>query len=132
MVLTEYALDPPPIGRMIRRGLVRRCPLCGQGHLFRHWLQMVECCPRCDLRFERIEGHWLGAIAINTVLALIVLLGVIVVGAALAYPDPPVATLMVLAVATAALAPLVFLPISRTLWTAIDLAMRPIEPDEIS
>jgi uncharacterized protein (DUF983 family) len=132
VVLTEYALDPPPVGRMLRRGLLRRCPLCGEGHLFRGWVRMVDRCPRCDLLFERIEGHWLGAIAINTVLALITLLAVIVAGAALAYPDPPVAQLTVIAMATAAVAPLVWFPFSRTVWTAIDLAMRPIEPDEIS
>jgi uncharacterized protein (DUF983 family) len=131
-VLADYALDPPPIGRMLRWGLMRRCPMCGQGHLFRHWLRMVERCPRCDLRFERIEGHWLGAIAMNTVLALIVLLGVIVAGVALTYPDPPVGTLTIAAMVTAGVAPVVFLPFSRTLWTGIDLAMRPIEPDEIS
>jgi hypothetical protein len=38
----------------------------------------------------------------------------------------------VAAVLTAGLAPLLFHPVSRTLWTAIDLAMRPIEPREIS
>jgi uncharacterized protein (DUF983 family) len=132
VVLADYALDPPPVGRMLRRGLLRRCPLCGEGHLFRGWLRMVDRCPRCDLLFERIEGHWLGAIAINTVLALVTLLAVIVVGAVLAYPDPPVAQLTLIAMATAAVAPLVWFPFSRTIWTAIDLAMRPIEPDEIS
>jgi uncharacterized protein (DUF983 family) len=132
VVLTPYALDPPANGRMLLRGLHRHCPLCGQGGLFRRWLQMVDRCPRCDLKFERIEGHWLGAIAINTMLALITLLGVIVVGTALAYPHPPVGRLTIAAVATAALAPVLWFPVSRTLWTAIDLSMRPIEPDELS
>lgn len=93
---------------------------------------MVEDCPRCDLHFERIEGHWIGAIAINTILDLGLLLVVIVVGAALSYPDPPVAGLMVAALVTAALAPFIFHPVSRTIWTAIDLAMRPLEPGEIT
>lgn len=133
MVHAPYALEPlPSIPRMLLRGLVRRCPLCGSGKLFRWWLVMVDDCPRCDLHFERIEGHWIGAIAINTILDLTVLLGVIVVGAALSYPDPPVSSLMVLAIATAALAPFVFQPVSRTVWTAIDLAMRPLEPGEIT
>lgn len=132
MVLASYALDPPPTGRLLRRGLLRRCPLCGEGHLFRRWLWMAERCPRCDLRFERIEGHWIGAIAINTVLSLGALLLVIVVGVVLTYPDPPVGGLSVAAILTAALAPLVIHPFSRTIWTAIDLAMRPIEPAEIS
>jgi uncharacterized protein (DUF983 family) len=132
VVLAEYALDPPPRSRMLVRGLLRRCPLCGEGGLFRRWLFMRERCPRCDLEFERIEGHWLGAIAINTVLSLMALLAVIVVGVVLTYPDPPVGPLMLASLITAAASPLVFHPVSRTLWTAIDLALRPIEPSEIS
>ena len=132
MVLAPYALDPPSTGLLLRRGALRRGPLCGSGHLFRHWLVMVEDCPRCDLHFERIEGHWIGAIAMNTVLALLVLLGVIVGGFAASYPDSPPAALMIVSVAVAALMPLFFHPFSRTLWTALDLAMRPVAPDEIS
>ena len=93
---------------------------------------MKDDCPRCDLHFERIEGHWIGAIAMNTVLALLVLLGVIVGGFAAAYPDPPVSGLLIACLATAAFMPLFFHPFSRTLWTAVDLAMRPVGPDEIS
>ena len=132
MVLAAYALDPPSTGRLLWRGARRRCPLCGSGHLFRHWLVMVEDCPRCDLHFERIEGHWIGAIAMNTVLALMVLLGVIVGGFAATYHDTPPSGLMVASIAVAALMPLVFHPVSRTLWTALDLAMRPVRPEEIS
>ena len=132
MVRPSFVLDPPSAGRMLLRGLVRRCPLCGSGRLFRRWLFMVDDCPRCDLHFERVEGHWIGAIAMNTVLALLVLLGVIVGGFAANYPDPPPAGLLAVSLATAAFMPLFFHPISRTLWTAVDLAMRPIDPGELS
>lgn len=132
MVLAPYALDPPSTGLLLRRGALRRCPLCGSGHLFRRWLVMVEDCPRCDLHFERIEGHWIGAIAMNTVLALLVLLGVIVGGFAASYPDSPPAALLIVSIAVAALMPLFFHPFSRTLWTALDLAMRPVAANEIS
>jgi len=132
VVLAPYALDPPTTGQMLLRGAVRRCPLCGSGHAFRWWLLMKDDCPRCDLHFERIEGHWIGAIAMNTVLALMVLLGVIVGGFAASYPDPPAAALLWVCVAVAALAPLFFQPISRTIWTAIDLVLRPIGPEELS
>lgn len=132
MVLAPYALDPPPTGRLLLRGLVRHCPLCGSDHLFRWWLLMRDECPRCDLRFERIEGHWIGAIAINTVLSLGLLLGIVIVGATLSYPESTGIGIMIIAGATAAIAPLFLQPVSRTLWTAIDLAMRPIEISEIS
>lgn len=132
MVLADYALDPPGLPRLLLRGLVGRCPLCGSGKLFRWWLHMVPDCPRCDLHFERIEGHWIGAIAINTILSFGLMLGVIVATVVATYPDIPAIPLVTAAVAVALVAPLVFQPISRTLWTAIDLAMRPLEPSEIS
>jgi uncharacterized protein (DUF983 family) len=132
VVLAPYALDPPPTGRMLLRGLVGRCPLCGSGKLFRWWLFMVPECPRCDLHFERIEGHWIGAIAINTVLSFGLMLGVIVTGVVTTHPDIPTGALALTACAVALVVPLLLQPISRTFWTAIDLAMRPVEPAEIS
>lgn len=58
------------------------------------------------------------------------LVAVIAVGFAVTYPDPPVTTLLVIAVAVAALFPVLFFPISKSLWSAIDLAMRPVEPSD--
>lgn len=38
---------PPPAStvRMVLRGLVRRCPRCGGGGVFRRWFTMREHCP---------------------------------------------------------------------------------------
>ena len=52
-------------GRTIGRGLIRHCPNCGQGRLFRRWFRMVDRCPRCGHQFDREEGFWLGAYVIN-------------------------------------------------------------------
>ncbi len=87
-------------------------------------------CHRCELRFERIEGHWLGAIGINTVLSFGVLLVTLIGGMILTFPEFPLATLIPINVAVAVIVPLILWPVSRTLWTAIDIAMRPLEPGE--
>ena len=57
--------------RMLWRGLTLACPVCGGRGLFRRWglFAMRERCPGCDLKFERMEGHWLGAVAVNTVVS---------------------------------------------------------------
>ena len=132
MVHAEYALETPTTGEFLRRGFRLKCPQCGSGHLFRRWLLMVDDCPRCDLHFERVEGQWIGAIAMNTILTLLVLLGLLVVGFAVSYPDSPPSGLLVACVLATALGPLVFHPFSRTIWLAIDLGMRPVTADEIS
>lgn len=123
---------PPPltVPRLLARGLTRRCPLCGGGGLFRRWFTMAERCPRCGFRLERIEGHWIGALGMNTVVSFGAVLVAVVVGFAVTYPDGPVAVALAVILTTALVVPLVFFPFSKTLWSAIDLAMRPLAPDD--
>ena len=123
---------PPPltVTRLLARGLSRRCPLCGGGHLFQRWFTMAPRCPRCGLNLERIEGHWIGALGMNTIVTFGAVLVAVVVAFALTYPDGPVAPALASIVAIAVVVPLAFYPVSKTLWSAIDLAMRPLEPDD--
>jgi uncharacterized protein (DUF983 family) len=37
----------PSLGTAIGRGLLARCPACGQGHLFAGWLRVVPECEHC-------------------------------------------------------------------------------------
>jgi hypothetical protein len=92
---------------------------------------MVDRCPRCGLLFERIEGHWLGAVGINTIVSLGAVLVALVVGLIATFPELPLLPLIAANVTVAVVAPILFHPVSRTLWTAVDIAMRPLEPHEV-
>ena len=99
--------------------------------MFATWFRMVERCPGCRLRFERENDFFLGAYVIN----LAVTEGLLAI-ALLAYvfrlsadPDTDKLPVMVAAVILAVAGPALFFPFSRTIWAAIDLAMRPV-PDE--
>jgi uncharacterized protein (DUF983 family) len=116
---------------LIGRGARKHCPVCNQGHLFRRWFVMVERCPRCGLKFQRIDGHWSGDLGLNTIVSFS-LLFVVVLGTTLAtWPDVNTPLLAILAGATTVLVPLVYFPFSKTMWLAIDLALRPLEPGEV-
>ena len=115
---------------MLARGLARRCPVCGQGGLFVRWFSLAERCPRCRLRFERIEGHWLGALGLNTIVSFVGLFVVVVAGLLLSHPEFAMVPLVVAAAVTAVVLPLAFFPSSKTMWTAIDILMRPLEAGE--
>jgi hypothetical protein len=92
---------------------------------------MAERCPTCTLRFERVDGHWIGSLGTNTTVVFGVMFAVLLSASLLSYPDPPGAWLLWTEVALAVLGPVLFFPSSRMLWTAIDLLMRPLAPGEI-
>lgn len=110
------------------RALRLRCPRCGKGRLFRRGYTMEEHCAVCGWRFEREEGYWTGAMAVNLVVAELIV-------TALAVPFSAY-----LALTHQSLVPLVFLlpvPIllplllywhSKSLWMAIDFLLHPVPP----
>jgi uncharacterized protein (DUF983 family) len=120
---------------MVRRGLARRCPLCGSGGLFSRWFRMAERCPGCGYRFEREEGFFLGAYVVNLAIVEGVLLVLTVVPLIFLLnrdPEASVAGIVAAGLVAAVLAPLAFYPFSKTIWTAIDLIMRPADAGEPS
>jgi hypothetical protein len=93
---------------------------------------MVDRCPRCHLKFERVDGHFAGALGINTVVSIVVIFVVGIAGFLLTFPELPLLPLVTTATGVAVLFPIFFYPFSKTVWTAIDLRMRPPEVDEVS
>lgn len=69
MAATLVATKSPSPARMLTRGLLRRCPVCGSGGLFTGWFKMRDRCPRCRYTFAREEGFFLGAILMNFAVA---------------------------------------------------------------
>jgi len=115
---------------MLVRGLLRRCPLCGSGDLFKTFFLVKERCPRCNFPIHREEGHWIGAIGMNTVASFGLLLITLVVVFALTWEDRSGLAVFLPAFAVAGLTPIIFFGPSQTLWSAIDLWMRPLEPND--
>ena len=87
--------------------------------------------PTCGLASERVVGHWIGAVGMNTIVSFGALAVVIVGGTVLTYPDLPALPLLGAALLTAIGVPLLFWPFSQTLWTAIDIMLRPIDVEEL-
>lgn len=118
---------------MIGRGLTKRCALCGSGGLFTGWFRMRERCPRCEYRFEREEGFFLGAYVINLAITQGLLLALAVVPLIVLLdtrPDQSLAPIVGGGLVAALAGPLVFYPFSKTVWTAIDLILRPVDAPE--
>lgn len=115
------------LGVLLRRALLLRCPYCGEARAFAGWWTVRERCPNCNVTFEREEGYFLGAYAINLIVAE--LLGVGAVIALLVWSDLSTVAMQIIAVAFVIGLPLFFFPYSRSLWMALDLMVhRPSEP----
>jgi uncharacterized protein (DUF983 family) len=113
---------PSPV-RLLARALTRRCPWCGRGRLFRGWFRIVERCPRCGLRFEREEGAFLGAMALNYGVAGVVFMAVLIGWMVIDSPDVRVVPLMVISMSVTGAVVLLFYPFSKTLWAAVDVLL---------
>jgi hypothetical protein len=72
----------------------------------------------------------LGAVTINTIVTFGLIAVVMVAGLVATAPHFAVLKVTVATLAVGLVVPVVFFPFSYTLWAAIDLAMRPIEPAE--
>ena len=114
--------------RLLVRGLRRRCPLCGGADLFDSFFIVKPRCPRCSFPLHREEGHWLGALGINTVVTLGLLFVTLVVVFAATWSNRRGAPVFIASFAVAGIVPVAFFGSSQTLWSAIDLLMRPLEP----
>lgn len=125
------AYRQPKAHKLLWRGFVAACPACGGRKLFPKLFHMAEDCPRCGLHFERIEGHWIGAIGLNTVATFGSMFATMIGGVIATHPDTEPLPLTIVLVVMALGVPTVFWPSSRTMWTGLDIAMRPLEPHEV-
>jgi hypothetical protein len=89
---------------------------------------MRTACPRCEWRFEKEEGGYLGAMVLNYVVGIGSWLMVLAVGLVLTVPDVPVLWLTILSVAVLVLVPLAFYPRSKTIWAAVEYLVLRAEP----
>jgi hypothetical protein len=93
---------------------------------------MLENCGSCGLHFEREDGYWVGALIINTTVAFGTFIVLFVGGILLTWPDVPWGTLGVVTVVAMAIVPLLFYPLSKTIWMALELSWHPLEDEEIA
>lgn len=94
---------------------------------------MVPDCPHCGLHFEREQGYWAGALAINIVATGGLFTLVFVALLIATIPKVPVAPLLFVLVPIALFGPIVYYPFSKTVWVAVDRAfLQRLDPNEVT
>lgn len=113
---------------MLWRGLTKRCPFCGGRGIFDSWLHMKAACPSCKHHFNQEEGFYIGAYAFNFAitegLVLLSLIPYVVLSSMNPDVERPVLPFVIAGVLATIVGPIIFYPISRTLWVALDLTVR--------
>lgn len=133
---TYARLDGPAQAHRIHcddagRAIRRRCPYCGSSGVFSGFSKLRPYRPTCGHRFEREPGYWVGAVIFNTALAsgsFPLTFGLVLL---VTWPDVPWDWLAPIAVAVTALVPILLYSWSKTLETAYDLYVYPLEPEEV-
>lgn len=92
---------------------------------------MKKHCSRCGLQFERDHGYWVGAVIINTTVIFATFLVVFGGMVLLTFPDVPWVTVLIVTALANIVIPIVFYPISKSLWSSMELSWHPLEPHEI-
>lgn len=80
----------------------------------------------------REEGYWVGAMIMNTT-ATFLTFGLAFIGLILAgWPDVEWGTVTAASIGICAIVPIVFYPISKSLWFALELTWHPLEEHELA
>jgi uncharacterized protein (DUF983 family) len=125
----------PRFWRLLWRTFRRRCPVCGQGPLFRTYFTPHDRCSACGFYYVRgneygREGYFTGAMAINLVITGVVPLVALFILAVTTRLS--VWELTAAGVAWTVLFPIVFYPYSCALWIVIDHLLHPPTPAELA
>jgi uncharacterized protein (DUF983 family) len=120
------------IARLAGRALTLRCPHCGSRGVLHHWLKLQERCPRCGLRLERGEhDYFTGSVLFNFIIAEL-LFALCFIGYMIAvWPRVNWDVAQYVIVVMILVAPVVTYPVSKLLWLAFDLMLRPVTPKEL-
>lgn len=92
---------------------------------------MYDRCPVCGWKYEREEGYWTGAVAINLVVTELLIAAIAIPLAVwLALTQQPVTLLIIVGIPIPFILPLLFFRHSKSLWMSVDFILHPAEPEE--
>jgi uncharacterized protein (DUF983 family) len=111
---------------VLMRGLMLKCPDCGQAGIYQSLLQVRHHCPNCGLLFQREQGYFTGALYVNIAVAegsvLLAFLICMLIGVT------NIDRMFTILIAISALAPLLFFLHSRSFWLCFDYLVDPTRP----
>ncbi len=120
--------------RLFWRAMRLRCPNCSGKPVLLSWFKLLDRCPVCSIRLERgeDEDYYLGGMFFNIMLAEAVFVIGFIAFVVVMWPNVPWDGMEYVLAAAMIGAPIVLYPISRLLWLALDLLLRPPDATEMA
>lgn len=90
MTTLEFQSAPAkdrPLGRSIKRGLIGKCPNCGEGKLFRKFIKPADNCPECGEDYAPQRADDLPAYIVVLIVGHIMVAGFLATDMLLSLPD---------------------------------------------
>ena len=97
------------------------------------FFRLQDRCPTCGYRFKREEGFFTGVFLVNftaTLALMWVVLMAYILWRSGSDAGGGVVAILTLGAAIGVVVPVAFYPIALTTWAALDLVLRPLEPEE--
>jgi uncharacterized protein (DUF983 family) len=121
------------VARYFWRSMVLHCPNCGGHNVLQSWFKLRYRCDRCGIRLDRgeSEDYFLGGMFFNIVLAECMFAIVLLIAVIVMWPNVPWIGVQYSLVVAMVVAPIVLYPVSRLMWLALDLLLRPPDAEEM-
>jgi uncharacterized protein (DUF983 family) len=118
--------------RLFKRVLSLHCPNCGDGRVLNWSGSVQKRCTVCNFRFERSdENYFSGAMFFGLLIGEFIFAVTLLIWCVSVWPNVPWDT-MTWAIPLGMLVVMMFLiPLSRVIWLAIDILVRPVQPEEL-
>lgn len=115
------------------RGLRLRCARCGRGRVYRSVWRMNRECPECGLPYYREPGYFVGAMIVNYMATVFIIIVAYLVTRELppmwsASPEKKITVWLVAATCLSIL----LVPLARSVWIAVDYWIEPWTAEERS
>lgn len=124
--------ERPSLGRLLGRAALLRCPHCGGRGLFSSFFTLRAHCPTCGLRLERGESdYFVGAYLFNLMAVELILFVCVCAFVFFTWPDPPWDLITYVTGFLMLAGCVLCYPFAKVTWLAVDLAIRPLSPEEL-